>query len=678
MKARRLASIVAALPVLAAIGYLAAGSLADSDFVSPEPVPPGATPRVIDRVRELFPQTAGWFRIVGTARFDPGPDGRLVPDLESLTHPRVRWEDGAGHSILAQHAPTYRNATRIGSVHDDSIWIDVVPEEGRDVAAEIQDGLVVYPGALEDTDVLYKSTPTHVDEYLLLESPRAPTRWTYRVHRGPGIVSVRQGGNQIEAIDARGVPWMRAGAPRAIDREGTRATGTIRVEGERIIVDIDLSELTFPVLVDPDWRSTGDMAYGRFYHRAHVLPDGRLLVTGGCTASVCSGDLTIPSCPAIVSALEALDPGSRTFSRIADSTVRRYFHAGESLRDGSVLTVGGCVTPDCSGTTDQAELFDPVSNTVRQVAPLPESGAGMFSALLPDGRVLVAGGCSRTSCTRGAWAFDPASESWTALASLNEGRGRASATVLEGGRVLVAGGCRDILCAGVHASAEIYDPALGAWTTITMSAPRAGHWAAPTPGGGAIVGGGCSTQACASVLQSTELFDPRTDGFWPGPALRRARLGAEALALPDGAVLVNQGCATRETCELSNELLGAGGVAFADVEGAVTVRGFHQTVLHPSGLVIANGGCQPSTCSWWNETWDVSALEPLPDGGVRPIPDAGAPRDAGVRADAGVRVDAGTTEDPGGCGCRAGAVPSTPSLAWLLGALALLMWRRRS
>ena len=42
--------------------------------------------------------------------------------------------------------------------------------------ARVEGGLVVYPGAWVDTDVMFKSTPTHVDEYLYLRSPRAPGR----------------------------------------------------------------------------------------------------------------------------------------------------------------------------------------------------------------------------------------------------------------------------------------------------------------------------------------------------------------------------------------------------------------------------------------------------------------------------------------------------------------------
>ena len=64
----------------------------------------------------------------------------------------------------------------------------MIPLDGNDVLARIEDGLVVYPDAYPDTDVLYKSTPTHTDEYLLLRSADAPTTWRYRVKLGPAIV----------------------------------------------------------------------------------------------------------------------------------------------------------------------------------------------------------------------------------------------------------------------------------------------------------------------------------------------------------------------------------------------------------------------------------------------------------------------------------------------------------
>jgi len=640
--------------------------------------------REIDRVRSLFPQTEGWFRIVATAEFSTGPSGRIVPDYSTLTHQRVRWSDASGHTIAAQFAPTFRNATRILSGEDQDAWIDVLPEHGQNVEAELQDGLVVYGDAYRDTDVLYKSTPTHTDEYLLLRTPDAPTRWTYRVRMGPRIARLRQGGSAVEAVDARGVPWMRANAPFAVDQEGTRVDGRIRIEGERLIAEIDTSGLTYPVLVDPDWRSTGDMSHGRFYMGLNELPDGRLLATGGCSASICSGDLSLPACRTVVSAGEALDLDTRTWSRVGDANLRAFFHVHSPLPDGSILIAGGCANPDCSAITLLSDIWDVSMNAFRSVPDLTTAQAGMVSAILPGGRVLAAGGCDFASCSTDAAAFDPDSETWSALAPMNSPRGRSAVTVLSDGRVLAAGGCTTILCDATLASAEVYDPALDQWDPVgDMSTVRGGHWSSRLLDGRVLIGGGCSDQSCTNVLASAEIFDPRTGEFTSTGAQVQPRVGAVAVALPDGSVMVNQGCSSPTECDLSNERWDPATGEFSLIEQAVTVRAFHSTVLHAgSEQVVAVGGCQPGTCSWWNETYDVSNIMRV---------DAGAPEDAGPRPpDAGARdggsIDAGaigvdgglTPPTEGDCGCNTpGRVRPAGGGALTLLALGLLFVRRR-
>jgi hypothetical protein len=85
-----------------------------------------------------------------------------------------------------------------------------------------------------------------------------------------------------------------------------------------------------------------------------------------------------------------------------------------------------------------------------------------FSAtLLLDGRVLVAGGFDFSVNPSGqdgggtplasAELYDPGTATWTATASMASPRNRQTATLLPDGRVLVAGG-------NDGTSAELYDP----------------------------------------------------------------------------------------------------------------------------------------------------------------------------------------------------------------------------
>ncbi|HEX7476398.1 MAG TPA: kelch repeat-containing protein [Polyangiales bacterium] len=631
---------------------------------------------VTDSVRASFPKTTGWFRLVETLELRPGSDGRLVPDFSTLTHRRIRGADGAGRSLLPWFATSFGGFMRLQSGPSSLTRIEVQPIGARDVPARVERGVVVYPDAYLDTDVLYKATPTHTDEYFLLRSASAPHSFRFKIVRGPGAAQVRQAGNSIEIAGESGAAMLRATPPFAVDRAGHHATGTIRLVGsDELLVDMPLDGLTFPVLIDPDWASTGDMAYGRFYHGANVLPDGRVLITGGCSSSVCSGNLSLPACRSVVQAVEALSLETRTFSRVGESAVPRFFQVAESLSTGDVLVVGGCSTADCGSTVWAPEVYSATKNAFQPVSdPKGVARAGIVSVRLSDGRILLAGGCTRDSCNPRADLYDPASNHIVGAAPMHVARGRATAVLLGDGRVLVAGGCTNIDCAKTLAQAELYDPATNKWTeTKPMAMPRGGHFASALGARRALVGGGCTSQDCASVLQSVEIFDESTLAFTATSALQQPRVGAVALPLPDGTVLINQGCGAGNVCDLSNEIFDPRTSAFTLSQQAITPRAFHAAVLHSSAhLVIANGGCQPTTCSWWNETWDISSLTSQ-DASVATL-DASLPDGGQRRADAGPRPAFNPND---GCSCRVIARSTHTPVPWaLLGLLALAAWGR--
>src|SRR6266513_6182385 len=83
------------------------------------------------------------------------------------------------------------------------------------------------------------------------------------------------------------------------------------------------------------------------------------------------------------------------------------------------------------------------------------------ATLLPNGKVLVAGGTNIDSNLASAELYDPASGSWTATGSLGTARQGHTATLLPNGKVLVAGGGSSN---GILTSAELYDPASGTWS----------------------------------------------------------------------------------------------------------------------------------------------------------------------------------------------------------------------
>src|SRR5205814_1745780 len=99
--------------------------------------------------------------------------------------------------------------------------------------------------------------------------------------------------------------------------------------------------------------------------------------------------------------------------------------------------------------------------------------------------------------------YDPASGSWTSTGSLNTGRGRHTATLLSNEMVLVAGGVD--FDGFLLASAELYDTASGSWSaTGTLTVARDRHTATLLSNGMVLVAAGDGSN---NVLSSAELYE---------------------------------------------------------------------------------------------------------------------------------------------------------------------------
>src|SRR5205814_931228 len=81
--------------------------------------------------------------------------------------------------------------------------------------------------------------------------------------------------------------------------------------------------------------------------------------------------------------------------------------------------------------------------------------------LLPNGKVLLAGGEGGQGVGISAELYDPATGTSTPTGNLITERSSHTATLLRNGKVLVAGGLYSV---NSGTSAELYDPATGMWT----------------------------------------------------------------------------------------------------------------------------------------------------------------------------------------------------------------------
>jgi hypothetical protein len=113
-------------------------------------------------------------------------------------------------------------------------------------------------------------------------------------------------------------------------------------------------------------------------------------------------------------------PGSGTcLSRNPGS---RWGHVEQVLPDGRVLIAGGSfsLAGDPNHVRDSALLFDPSRGTwTRSRHDLPTPLTMAISSTLPDGRVLVAGGLTSEGLdSHRSWIFNPKDQTWTEGASM--------------------------------------------------------------------------------------------------------------------------------------------------------------------------------------------------------------------------------------------------------------------
>lgn len=219
------------------------------------------------------------------------------------------------------------------------------------------------------------------------------------------------------------------------------------------------------------WRSAGYLRTPRGGHAAALLGQDRVLVAGGWvashtyTASTEIYDSTSnrfipgPQLPVAVDGLAAAtlrdgsvlvtggqrSPGVGTATavvirpdgrlvRVADMGQARFKHTMVTLPTGEVLVIGG--TDNDRRLWNTTELYNPVRHTFR---PGPALHAGRYklsgsAAVLPDGRVVVAGGGP------GAEVLNVAADSSTELVGAATGRASFSTVNTLGSRVLILGG----------------------------------------------------------------------------------------------------------------------------------------------------------------------------------------------------------------------------------------------
>jgi N-acetylneuraminic acid mutarotase len=293
--------------------------------------------------------------------------------------------------------------------------------------------------------------------------------------------------------------------------------------------------------------------------------------------------------------------------------VARSAHTATLLPDGRVLVAGG--RGPGLAALDSAEIYDPATGIWTVTGSLAKPRVWHTATLLPRGKVLVVGGELASEPAGTAELYDPATGSWTPTGSLNTPRIGFTATLLATGQVLVAGGVDN--SDQTLASAELYDPSSGTWSfTGNLITGRFFHTATPLQDGRILVVGGWTDDFFQTSTNRAELYDPTT-GIWSSAAsLSLARSFHTATRLADGKVLVAGGYRDNHvripgspgtfyvpTSLDQAELFDPISSTWEMVANLNGARAQHTATLLPGGEVLVAGGYD------WNIHLNVGAAE---------------------------------------------------------------------
>lgn len=344
------------------------------------------------------------------------------------------------------------------------------------------------------------------------------------------------------------------------------------------------------------WSAAADLVSIRGTTAVVRVQDGSVLAMGGGVGAIA------------LAATERFDPSSGEWTGRASMAVPRRGHQAVVLDDGRVFVAGGIAE---TGLLASGELYDPAADRWTAAAPMASPRLGHTVTLLGDGTVLVTGGSTPQGGVGAASGqsirpddsaeiYDPATDRWRPAGNMTTARFEHTATTLPDGRVLLSGGLGPVEGGvGPVASAEVYDPAAGAFVaTGDLAEPRANHAAVLLEGGAVLVVGGSGGAGGELALASAERFDPRSSQWSPAGALAEPRRGLTATTLADGRVLVAGGEATNGGSRrslASAELYAPAEDTWRSAADMTCPRSEHTSVLLDDGdvLVIAGDAAFP-------------------------------------------------------------------------------------
>ena len=321
------------------------------------------------------------------------PPAGLKPVEQEAWLAMARRQGASGGMKLASFYPERYGEAFV--VEGEGVRVAVRPVGGSDVGAQIENGQVIYREAYPETNSVHVVGGGRSEEFLYLQSECAPREFAYEISEVSAGTRVELVNGEVHFTDKAG-RGVKIEAPWVIEANGALRTDAVHWEldaaqsagGQQRLRLLVAAGLRYPLVIDPSWTATGRMGTARDQHTATLLPNGKVLVAGGKSNSSRSSD------HGFLSSAEVYDPATGSWSSTGNLVTPRALHTATLLPNGKVLVAGGRSSTASNNVTvlRSAEVYDPAAGTWSVTGMLHDPRTHHTATLLLSGQVLVAGG----------------------------------------------------------------------------------------------------------------------------------------------------------------------------------------------------------------------------------------------------------------------------------------------